>query len=97
MKKLNKEVFHRDESTDVISLPVGEVVPGKGDYLGEVVVNQDEVKRNALEYKVSYAQELARVVTHGVLHLLGYEDDTEEGRKVMEGVEDMVVKEIKSQ
>ncbi|NTV30817.1 rRNA maturation RNase YbeY [candidate division WWE3 bacterium] len=95
MKTLNKQVFDHDFTTDVISFPMATPLPNNQDYLGEIVVNQDQVKRNAEEFGVSYAQELARVVAHGVLHLLGYEDDTPEKKAKMTAIEDAVVREVK--
>lgn len=96
MKALNKQVFDHDYTTDVISFPMATPLPNNRDYLGEIVINQDQVARNAEEYGVSYAHELARVVAHGVLHLLGYEDDTPEKKARMSAIEDAVVREVES-
>lgn len=61
------------------------------DLVGEIVVNEDEVRRNAKAFGVSFEQEMARVVAHGVLHVYGYEDDTKEGKAAMKAIEDVVV------
>ncbi len=87
MKSLNKVTFDKDNTTDVISYPVDK---DKG-LLGQLVVNVDEVKRNAKRFDTSYNLELARVIAHGTLHLLGYTDDTEDSRSVMKSVEDAIV------
>lgn len=95
MRKLNKSVFKKGGTTDVISFNIDETLPDQShQYLGEIVVNQDTVKRNADKYKVAYEQELARVVAHGVLHLLGYEDDTPDHQRAMRAIEDSVVKDF---
>lgn len=94
MVEVNKEVFDKNVTTDVISLPINTEIDDKTVYLGEVVVNQDAVQRNAEHYQVTYAQELARVITHGVLHLLGYQDDDSKGRVRMQEIEDVVVQEV---
>ena len=94
MQRLNKSVFRHDEQTDVISFPLDSTMDEGKNYLGEIVINQDQVERNAQDYGVTYAQELARVVTHGVLHLLGYTDDTPEEKIKMTAIEDAVVSEI---
>lgn len=83
--------------TDVISQPINEELPNGTKYLGEVVVNEEQVKRQADEYSVSEEEEMARVVAHGVLHLLDYEDDTPENREAMKAIEDSVVREISKQ
>jgi len=93
MKSLNKEVFGQDVTTDVISFPMNEDV-NDTTYTGEIVVNQDEVLRNAKTYGVTYEQELARVIAHGVLHLVGYDDDTRQHKAAMTAVEDSVIAEI---
>ncbi len=93
MKKVNKRVFGKSTVTDVISIPLNEPFETK-EVLGEIIVNQDQVKINAKKFRVSYKEELARVVTHGVLHLLGDNDDTEISRRAMATIEDMIVKEI---
>lgn len=80
--------------TDVISQPIGDELPDGTRYLGEVIINEEQVRRQAREYGVSEAQELARVVAHGVLHLLGYEDETPEKRAQMKAIEDAVVREV---
>lgn len=82
--------------TDVISQLIDESLPDGTKYLGEIVVNEDQVRRQARGYGVSEAEEMARVVAHGVLHLLGYEDDTPEKREAMKAVEDSVVSKIRS-
>jgi len=95
MKKVNSIVFGRDATTDVISMPIMEKInldKSKDiELCGEIVVNHDQVVRNAKEYEVSYEQELARVVAHGVLHIMGYTDDTEKARSAMKAIEDAVV------
>ena len=94
MRKLNARVFGKNSPTDVIAFPMSTQLSDQNEYLGEIVVDQDEVARNAKKYKVGYAQELARVVAHGVLHLVGYEDRSEVGKRAMRAVEDSVVKEV---
>lgn len=94
MEKLNKQVFNKDGSTDVVSFPIDEVLPNGKYLLGELVINQDAVMQNSRKYQVSYAQELARVVAHGVLHLLGFEDKTKVGLQRMKAIEDAVVEEV---
>ena len=87
MKELNKTTFGKNDTTDVISYPVDK---DKG-LLGQLVVNVDEVRRNAERFGTKYELELARVVAHGTLHLLGYTDDTEDSRMVMKALEDAVI------
>ena len=45
---------------------------------GDLFISVDSVRENALEYGTEFKQELNRVIVHGVLHLIGYDDHTEE-------------------
>lgn len=104
MIRLNSQWFNKENPTDVISFPMNQNDADTGHedpmllpkLAGEIVVDEDEIKRNAEKFGVSFEQELARVVAHGVLHLYGYEDDTEEGRQAMKIIEDAVVNDFRS-
>jgi len=61
IRKINKQYRKRDKPTDVLSFK---------DRWGEIVICPEEVKKNAKIYKVTFKKELARVLTHGILHLL---------------------------
>lgn len=71
LRKLNREYLKHNYNTDVISFNLGNELI-KID--GEIYISIETVKRNAINYKVSYNCELLRVIIHGVLHLCGYED-----------------------
>ena len=78
MKILNKKHLKRDYPTDVLSFEIMEQSDGEL-YLGDVVVNKDQAKRQAKEYGNSLEEEISDLVGHGVLHLLGVHH--EEGGK----------------
>ena len=61
---------------------------------GEIYISMPTAKDNAKIYKQSYGKELARLVIHGSLHLLGIEDDTDEKKEKMIKLEDYFLKEI---
>jgi rRNA maturation RNase YbeY len=71
MKKLNKEYLGRDYSTDVLSFEIKEDQPDGTFYLGDIVVNKDQSKRQAKDYENDLEEEISELVGHGVLHLLG--------------------------
>lgn len=79
IKKINRTFLQHDDATDTISfrLNEGESVEG------EFYISLDTVSRNARQYKVSEEEELLRVTIHSVLHLVGYNDETEPQRKKM--------------
>ena len=69
VKKLNKQFFHKNSLTDVISFYLTK------DY-AEVFIAPCVVKNNAVLYKTNFREELYRCIIHGVLHVLGYKDGT---------------------
>ncbi|HUN66212.1 MAG TPA: rRNA maturation RNase YbeY [Bacteroidota bacterium] len=74
MRTLNRQYLHHTYTTDVLSFPLSDRT---ADCLeGEVYVNLDQARRQAAEYHVSFRQEIARLMIHGTLHLLGYDDST---------------------
>ncbi len=91
MTSYNQRFLDREGPTDVLAFPVEDLLPGvvpevdpQGPplMLGDVVVAPAYVRRQAAEYGVSYEDEMALMVTHGILHLLGYDhiDDTDAER-----------------
>lgn len=69
MRKLNKKYRGRNRVTDILSF-------GQG--LNEIVICLREVKKNAKRFKSTFKKELARVLIHGILHILGYEHEKNE-------------------
>ncbi|MBU4381314.1 rRNA maturation RNase YbeY [Candidatus Parcubacteria bacterium] len=69
--QLNKKHLKRDYATDVLSFNMNEELPDGRYYLGDVIVNLDKASTQALENHQSLEQEVARLVEHGVKHLLG--------------------------
>jgi rRNA maturation RNase YbeY len=82
---INQQYLNHDYYTDIISFPLSE----KPDPLsGDIFISIDMVKENALKNKVVFHEELLRVMAHGVLHFLGYNDKTEEESASMRKKED---------
>lgn len=84
LRKINIQFLKHDYDTDVITFDnnVNRVING------EVYISLDTVKKNAVNYKVSLINEVNRVIIHGILHLVGYDDSTNEERKIMRKMED---------
>lgn len=64
IRGLNKKYRKKNKVTDILSF---------GDGLNEIVICLQEVKKNAKKYKIKLKEELARILIHGILHILGYE------------------------
>ncbi len=77
MRKLNKEHLGRDYATDVLSFNVEEQTD-QGFYLGDIVVNKDQAERQAAEFDNSVEEEIAELVAHGMLHLMGVHHEGDE-------------------
>ncbi|MCD6309937.1 MAG: rRNA maturation RNase YbeY [Candidatus Eremiobacteraeota bacterium] len=90
MKKLNRKYRNIDEPTDVLAFPQFEgkefLKPGNGVYilLGDVVISTESAMRNAKRYGSSVVTEIARLLIHGTLHLLGWRDDDSGSKKRMQ-------------
>lgn len=91
IKVFNQRYRHVHESTDVLSFDIRKKLPTGYYFLGDIMISLDQTRKQAVEYKVTEAEELARVVAHGVLHLLGYEDLSQDERKKMKKIEGRVV------
>ena len=81
---INKQYLNHDTLTDIISFDYTE---GKL-ISGDVFVSVERVKENAIGFKVSFQEELKRVMAHGVLHYCGYKDKTETDAHLMRQKED---------
>lgn len=77
---LNIEYLRHDTLTDTITFNTSENEAGIS---GDIYISIERVAENAAKYKVSFAEELQRVMVHGLLHLLGYNDKSARQKKIM--------------
>lgn len=76
---VNQRYLGHDYFTDIITFDYCE-----GDRLsGDLFISVDSVRENAIEYGTEFKDELNRVIVHGILHLIGYDDHTEDEVKTM--------------
>lgn len=96
MAAYNERFLERSGPTDVLAFPVEELLPGivpdqdaNGPPLiiGDVIVAPGYVGRQAEENDVEFEDEMALMVAHGILHLLGYDHIDDADAEVMEGRE----------
>lgn len=85
--QLNQQWRGKDKPTDVLSWPQSEPDEPLSAYLGDVVISRDTAERQAAARGWALEDELALLLVHGILHLLGHEDDTEEGSEKMKVIE----------
>ncbi|MCJ7508119.1 MAG: rRNA maturation RNase YbeY [candidate division Zixibacteria bacterium] len=98
IRQLNKNFRRKDKVTDVLSFGMreGEKIGLELNYLGDVYVCLDQARRQAKEYKIPFAEEVYRLITHGILHLLGYEHKTKEQTKGMKKKEELFIAQVKN-
>ena len=92
VSNLKKKFFSKNQWTDVIAFPMH--TKNEKFVEGEIYISMPTAKENAKRYRQSYGKELARLVIHGSLHLLGIEDDTIEKKEKMIKIEEYFLKEI---
>ena len=81
--QLNKEYLDHDYYTDILTFEY------KNDPIeGEIYISIDRITENAQTHQTTFREELNRVIAHGVLHLCGYSDHSDEEKRTMSKKED---------
>lgn len=86
LAEIHGAFLHDNSITDVITFNLGE-----NDIEGEIYISSDRAKDQAKQYKVSYEEEVIRLMIHGILHLADYNDIKEADRKKMKEEEERLV------
>jgi len=82
---MNRKYLEHDTFTDVITFPYSQVI---SKLEGDIYISLERIKENSADRDIPLEEELKRVMIHGVLHLLGYGDKSEEAKRKMTEVED---------
>lgn len=99
IKNINNEHRNIDKATDVLSFPMFErneidllrKEDSAEDILGDIIVSIEKVREQAEEYGHSFERELAYLVTHGMLHLLGYDHMIDDEKVIMRKREEEIL------
>jgi probable rRNA maturation factor len=90
VRKINVQFLKHDYNTDVITFDYCE-----GDEVnGEIYISVDTVRENSINYNDSLKNEINRVLIHGVLHLVGYDDKSLKAKKKMTEMENFWLNQI---
>ena len=79
LNKLNKKHLNHNTLTDVITLDYST----KKHIIGDIFISVDRITENSKQYQTTFKRELARVMIHGVLHLIGYKDKSVDEKIIM--------------
>jgi probable rRNA maturation factor len=82
MRELNRRWRGKRGTTDVLSFPAGQDAFEKsaGLSLGDVVISVEQAARQAADHGLSFDGEVAQLILHGLLHLCGYDHETDRGQ-----------------
>lgn len=83
--QLNKEYLRHFTLTDIITFDLSE---GQEEISGDIFISIDRARENAKEFKVTLTEEVHRLIIHGLLHLFGYKDKTDEEKVTMRAREE---------
>ncbi|MCK0144080.1 rRNA maturation RNase YbeY [Arenibacter sp. F26102] len=86
--KINQDYLNHDTYTDIITFPYEDL----NGLAGDIFISVERVRDNASDFGVEFDTELKRVMAHGVLHLIGYGDKSEDEALLMRSKEDEKIK-----
>ena len=87
LKKINNDYLTKNYETDVISFDFSD----DNKISGDIYVSSETVKKNSIIFNVSFNNELKRVMVHGLLHLLNYNDKSKQEQKIMREKENFYI------
>lgn len=100
IKEINNEFRHVDRPTDVLSFPIfskDELEKIKNEEsaeemsLGDIVLCMEVIEAHSVEYNTGFNREMLYMIVHGICHLLGYDHEVEEEKKVMRDLEEKIL------
>jgi probable rRNA maturation factor len=94
IKQLNEKFRGISEATDVLAFPLGGEFSSTENLLGEIVISVGRAKEAAKEGGHRLKEELALLVVHGILHLLGYVDEKKKEREIMRNKEGKILESL---
>lgn len=102
IKELNLLYRAKDQATDVLSFAMNELAEDEPEYdfaqelnvLGDIVISLEKAQAQSEEYGHSMARELGFLVAHGMLHLLGFNHETEAEEQVMRDLQEKILQSV---
>jgi probable rRNA maturation factor len=94
IRSLNQRFRGKDKATNVLSFPAAGAGRNPGPLLGDIVLAQETVAREAADQGLTFDDHLTHLIVHGFLHLLGYDHETPAEAVVMERLETAILARI---
>jgi probable rRNA maturation factor len=94
MKSLNKKYRKKNKTTDVLSFAWSEDGIIQSETLGQIYISLPQIKRQAKENRVKEKDEFNKILTHGLLHLAGYDHQTDMEEKKMRNIEKKIIENL---
>lgn len=89
LQQLNNDFRHKNKPTNVLSFP-----SDSEDYLGDIAIAYETVEREATEQNKQLSHHVTHMLIHGILHLLGYDHETDEEAAEMEAIEIKILEDM---
>jgi probable rRNA maturation factor len=90
--RLNKAYRHKDKPTDVLSFSYIDSRSENDSTLGEIFISVPTARKQAPDYGNTLTQEIQKLITHGVLHVFGYDHETDSDYEKMSAMEGKILK-----
>ena len=86
----NTKYLNHEQYTDILTFDYSD----KNSISADIMISVDRVQENSSIFDQKFEDELHRVIIHGILHIIGYNDKTEEEKKLMRKKEDYYIKKV---
>lgn len=90
MLKLNNEFLNHNTFTDILTFSYNEVEP----YSSEIYISFERAYENSIEFNEKFENEILRLISHGLLHSIGYKDKTDSQKNRMRKAEKDLLKSV---
>ena len=97
IKKLNSRFLRRNGPTDVIAFGAKKGRPLKHNlkgFIGDIVISVEMAEYNAKRFNTTRKEEICLYIIHGILHLLGYGDESDREKRIMENRQECILKSL---
>ncbi|MGB5530091.1 MAG: rRNA maturation RNase YbeY [Ignavibacteriaceae bacterium] len=88
LRMINKKYLNHNYNTDIITFNYSRKV---NEIDGEVLISFEEARLNSKKYNTKYSKEISRLIVHGILHLLNFDDNNKKNKGIMKQMENKLI------